>query len=66
MKQERFRVFRAKNMNYAKFHRTGMPTSDGLANWMEMERVMGIEPTWPAWKAGTLPLSYTRDELAIE
>ena len=24
------------------------------------ERVMGIEPTWPAWKAGTLPLSYTR------
>ncbi len=25
------------------------------------ERVMGIEPTWPAWKAGTLPLSYTRD-----
>ena len=25
-----------------------------------VERVMGIEPTWPAWKAGTLPLSYTR------
>jgi hypothetical protein len=25
-----------------------------------MERVVGIEPTWPAWKAGTLPLSYTR------
>jgi hypothetical protein len=25
-----------------------------------MERVMGIEPTYPAWKAGTLPLSYTR------
>jgi hypothetical protein len=21
---------------------------------------MGIEPTYPAWKAGTLPLSYTR------
>ena len=20
----------------------------------------GIEPSWPAWKAGTLPLSYTR------
>ncbi len=20
----------------------------------------GIEPAWPAWKAGTLPLSYTR------
>jgi hypothetical protein len=25
-----------------------------------VERVVGIEPTWPAWKAGTLPLSYTR------
>ena len=24
------------------------------------ERVTGIEPAWPAWKAGTLPLSYTR------
>ncbi len=23
---------------------------------------MGIEPTLPAWKAGTLPLSYTRVE----
>ena len=23
---------------------------------------MGIEPTQPAWKAGTLPLSYTRIE----
>ena len=22
---------------------------------------MGIEPTLPAWKAGTLPLSYTRE-----
>ena len=27
-----------------------------------MERVMGIEPTWPAWKAGALPLSYTREQ----
>ena len=25
-----------------------------------MERVMGIEPTYPAWKAGVLPLNYTR------
>jgi hypothetical protein len=28
-----------------------------------VERVMGIEPTWPAWKAGALPLSYTRSSL---
>ena len=25
-----------------------------------MERVMGIEPTRPAWKAGILPLNYSR------
>src|SRR4051794_5788253 len=25
-----------------------------------LERVTGIEPAQPAWKAGTLPLSYTR------
>ena len=25
-----------------------------------LERVKGIEPSQPAWKAGTLPLSYTR------
>ena len=30
---------------------------DGVAT---MERVMGIEPTQPAWKAGVLPLNYTR------
>ena len=26
----------------------------------KIERVMGIEPTYPAWKAGVLPLNYTR------
>src|SRR5690606_5255197 len=26
----------------------------------ELERVTGIEPAPPAWKAGALPLSYTR------
>ena len=25
-----------------------------------LERAMGIEPTYPAWKAGVLPLNYTR------
>ena len=29
-----------------------------------MERVMGVEPTQPAWKAGALPLSHTRKKLA--
>ena len=27
------------------------------------KRVMGIEPTYPAWKAGVLPLNYTRNSL---
>ena len=26
----------------------------------QCKRVMGIEPTYPAWKAGVLPLNYTR------
>ena len=34
-----------------------------------MERVMGIEPTYSAWKAAALPLSYTRigrEEFALD
>ena len=30
-----------------------------------MERVTGIEPAWPAWKAGALPLSYTREPILL-
>ena len=29
-----------------------------------LERVMGIGPTLPAWKAGILPLNYTRNILS--
>ena len=28
---------------------------------LKLERVMGIEPTLPAWEAGVLPLNYTRE-----
>jgi len=28
---------------------------------LETKRVMGIEPTPPAWEAGVLPLNYTRN-----
>ena len=31
-----------------------------LVNALLTKRVMGIEPTYPAWKAGVLPLNYTR------
>ncbi len=27
---------------------------------LKVERVKGIEPSYPAWKAGVLPLNYTR------
>ncbi len=43
---------------------TGADVRQGLYTWAEQdflgERVTGIEPAWPAWKAGALPLSYTR------
>ena len=29
----------------------------------DMERVTGIGPAYPAWKAGVLPLNYTRTAL---
>ena len=28
----------------------------------ELERVMGIEPTYAAWEAAVLPLNYTRTD----
>ena len=34
--------------------------SEDLTCGGTVERVTGIEPAWPAWKAGALPLSYTR------
>ena len=30
-----------------------------------MERVKGIEPSYPAWEAGVLPLNYTRLNLRL-
>ena len=32
---------------------------------MELERVMGIEPTFEAWEAPVLPLNYTRFSAAV-
>ena len=33
-----------------------------LSYWrIYMERVTGIGPAYPAWKAGVLPLNYTRN-----
>jgi hypothetical protein len=39
---------------------------DRLHNGFEkMERVKGIEPSYSAWKAAALPLSYTRDPFSM-
>ena len=42
-----------------RFRRQNRPT---YSDWklVEEKRAMGIEPTYPAWKAGALPLSYAR------
>ena len=39
--------------------------SDWLASLDLRERVTGIEPAPPAWKAGALPLSYTRGAASL-
>ena len=37
-----------------------------LSYWrISMERVTGIGPAYPAWKAGVLPLNYTRKSLCL-
>jgi hypothetical protein len=36
------------------------PTKRTNAQDRQAKRAAGIEPAWPAWKAGTLPLSYAR------
>ena len=36
------------------------PVYGSLQHDAVRKRVMGIEPTYPAWKAGVLPLNYTR------
>ena len=35
------------------------------ASFALAKRVMGIEPTYPAWKAGVLPLNYTRISIGV-
>ena len=36
-----------------------------ISNFPIRKRVMGIEPTYPAWKAGVLPLNYTRISIGV-
>ena len=38
----------------------GPPASKSSSLAVKLERVEGIEPSYSAWKAAALPLSYTR------
>ena len=40
-------------------HEKGSPDTKGFPD-KKIEQVMGIEPTYLAWKASVLPLNYTR------
>lgn len=46
-------------------HSPVSPPKGTLVMATASERVAGIEPALPAWKAGTLPLSYTRMVLPV-
>ena len=43
---------------------TEIPRGSGAQRSTSNQRATGIEPAWPAWKAGTLPLSYARADSA--
>ena len=56
-------IFTARGVHYF-YSKSGIAGFELVS--VNLERVTGIEPAWPAWKAGALPLSYTRvlcDEL---
>ena len=55
-------VFHGRNAHATSgFARASIRKRNPLRNkGFRMERAMGIEPTWPAWKAGVLPLNYAR------
>ena len=40
--------------------RSKLGSSNSLSDRSDLERVMGIEPTFEAWEAPVLPLNYTR------
>ena len=49
--------------HFAKTHQEVLPLLRCIR--ANRKRVMGIEPTYPAWKAGVLPLNYTRISIGV-
>ena len=48
------------DLQSAPFDRSGIQPYGILSGFGNMERVTGVEPVYPAWKAGAQPLCHTR------
>jgi hypothetical protein len=62
---EHFAAFRPGELHFFHRERLSRLPGDGGAYFHQgfpenLERVMGIEPTYSAWEADVLPLNYTR------
>ena len=52
------------DLQSAPFDRSGIqPYFICIVRFWQMERVTGVEPVYPAWKAGAQPLCHTRSFL---
>ena len=49
------------DLQSAPFDRSGIQPYGILSGFGNMERVTGVEPVYPAWKAGAQPLCHTRN-----
>ena len=50
------------DLQSAPFDRSGIqPYNSSVVCWAKLERVTGVEPVYPAWKAGAQPLCHTRN-----
>ena len=51
------------DLQSAPFGRSGIQPHNFFIQRMALERVTGVEPVYPAWKAGAQPLCHTRKRL---